>query len=339
MPVTIRLVSLAVFVLVLSPAVGAQECCKNASQVCICGVARAPGQAVGPNDLSVVRLGTLEREPARTGILLEAGDELTGTAPDVAVELVCPKGSTVKFSNAFRAVLLPQTGDQDCSFSLLSGSVDILTGEPTQILAGLVIMGSKRTQYGLRVYRDEGTARLETLVYEGEAQCQVIPRGTAFQMEGGSKALIRGDTWQRTKMSDRDIDRTASVYARMDVAKAHTSGIVLESPQNAYAAMKSSHAKVLRAPADWSSRLDLATWQVRLGSPRQALYHLGKVAPAAETNARLRAEIAVIQGVAYQEMGDQEGAARHFEAAKKIDPHVDRRKLEERYRSRRGGVR
>jgi hypothetical protein len=198
MPIAIRLLGSAAFVFALSAWMGAQECCKDAKEVCICGVAGVPGRSVGPGDVSVMRLGTLEREPVRTGVLLGAGDELTGTAPGVAVELVCPKGSSVKFSDAFRAVLLPQAGDQDCSFSLLSGSVDILTGEPTQILAGLVVMGSKRTQYGLRVYRDEGAVRLETLVYEGEARCQVIPRGQGFEMEAGNKALIRGDAWQRT---------------------------------------------------------------------------------------------------------------------------------------------
>jgi hypothetical protein len=294
---------------------------------------------VGPNDVFVVRLGTLAREPVRPGALLGAGDELSGTAPGVVVEVACRKGSSVKFSDAFRAVLLPPQGDQDCSFSLLSGSVDILTGAPTQVLAGLIVMGSRRTQYGLRVYRDEGAARLETLVYEGEARCQVIPRRTGFDMQAGSKALIRGDAWQRTEMSERDVERTASVYARMDVAMAQAAGTAIESPQNLYESMKSWHVKVLAAPAEWPSRLTLATRQLALGNPRQSLYHLGRIAESAETNPRLRAEIAVMQGLAYQQIGDEEQAARHFEAARKIDPQLNRRTVEERYQLRRGGNR
>jgi hypothetical protein len=271
--------------------------------------------------------------------LLEPGDELSGTAPGVVVEVACPKGSSVKFSDAFRAVLLPPQGNQDCSFSLLSGSVDILTGAPTQVLAGLVVMGSRRTQYGLRVYRDQGTARLETLVYEGEARCQVIPRGAGFDMQSGSKAVVRGDAWQRTNMSDRDIERTASVYARMDVAMAQAAGMPILSPENLYESMKGWHVKVLAAPAEWPSRLTLATRQLSLGNPRQALYHLGKIAESAEANPRLRAEVAVIQGIASQQIGDEEGASRQFEAARKIDPQINRRAVEERYQLRRGGNR
>lgn len=310
----------------LSP-LRAQNCCAAPAPACVCAVAGDAGRPAGPEDATVVRLGTLEREPVRPGTPLEPGDELTGSAEGGAVEVGCSQGSSVKFSGAFRAVLLPSAGDVDCAFSLLSGGVDIQAGAPTQVRAGLVVMGSKRTEYGLRLAREQAGVRLETMVYEGAAECAVVPTGARWVMETGSKALVHREKWQRARMSRRDIDRTASVNASLEVASARAAGVSVSSPDELYAEMKGWYTKVLTSPSDADARMRLGARQLTLRGTRRALYHLGKAASMAETP-QMRAQIAVVQGWAHQELGQREQAARYYSAARQLDPAVDRGAVE-----------
>ncbi len=321
------LLACAILAGVLPPCLTAQQCCAATSQPCVCAAARDAGDPAAAEDVAVVRLGTLEREAAPPGTQLDPGDELIGSAAGVAVEVVCPSGSSVKFSDAFRVVLLPPAAGQDCSFSLLSGSVDIEAGAPTEVTSGLVVMGSKRTQYGMRLAREGQQVRTETLVYEGAAECRLVSTGARWLMESGSKALVERGQWRRAGMSRRDMDRTATVNASLDVAGARVAGVRIASPRDVFAEMKAWHTRVLAEPRNAETRMRLGARQLTLRGANRALYQLRKAAAMAPTP-QMRAWIAVVQGRAYEELGRKEEAARHFAAAREFDPVVDRAVVE-----------
>lgn len=321
------LLACAILAGVLPPRLTAQQCCAATSRPCVCAAAKDAGDPAAAEDVAVVRLGTLQREAAPPGTQLDPGDELIGSAAGVAVEVLCPSGSRAKFSDGFRAVLLPPAAGQDCSFSLLSGSVDVEAGAPTEVTSGLVVMGSKRTQYGMRLARERQEARIETLVYEGAVECRLVSTGAQRLMEAGSKLLVERGGWQPAGMSQRDIDRTAAVNASLDVAGARAAGVRIASPRDVYAEMKGWHARALTEPGNAETRMRLGARQLTLRGASRSLYQLQKAASMPGTP-EIRARIAVVQGRAYQELGLRDEAARQIEAARKLDPAVNPQAVE-----------
>src|SRR5262245_35697536 len=71
------------------------------------------------SEIRALRFATLEEQSVvRLGDKYEVGDELTGSGA-VGIELRCPEGSLVKFSQKFRVVLVAQAS-QDCAINLLA---------------------------------------------------------------------------------------------------------------------------------------------------------------------------------------------------------------------------
>ena len=334
--------TLVIAVFAVQPAAAqCREDCTSPDTVCICAVESDLQGAGAKAEAFVTRLGSPDREPAKFRTSVRIGDLLEGTGDGAAVELSCPKGSSVKFSNAFRAVLLPPGEGQDCAFSLLSGGVDVLTGEPTEVRSGLVVMGSKRTNYGLNTYRRGEKPGAEALVYEGAAECQASPQGRKLNVGPGEKMLLGEGKWIRSTITPRDIERGANLFARLDIAKSRAFSGSIRNPQAAYASLKAIYSTVLRRPSDSEARTQLAIQQVNLKLPANALYHLNKIDESA-LQGRQRAVISVTRAFAYQELGQVEKAEQHFNRAKQIDPEavesfrLREHKFDERFLVQRG---
>jgi hypothetical protein len=319
----------------VAPLLTAQQCradCSSADAVCVCAVDLDPRAVRGPSAIFITRLGSSDREPAQFRSAVQVGDLVESNETGAAMELTCPKGSSVKLAGAFRAVLLPPADGQDCVFSLLSGVVNVVGDQPTEVRSGLVVMGSKRTNYGLATFRRSGQPDAEAWVYEGEALCQASPGGRTLNVGPGEKMLLGEGRWFRATVTSRDIEMGAVLFARLDVARARTATVdttrthtalspPIENVEAAYVALKNTYSAVLRKPADPEPRMELAVQQINLKLPSAALYNMSKVEEQA-LEKRQRAMVAVIRGFAYQELGEKERAQQLFLQARQIDPEV-----------------
>ncbi len=306
---------LALFVGPLS----AEQCsadCSHPEKACLCVV------DPGTSTISLTPIGTVERQAAKLGQALEIGDELVNTAADAVVELACPGGSEVKLHGQFRAVIMPGAEGQDCAFNLLAGAADVLTDKPTQLESGEAIMGSKRTQYSMRVSRSSDAANVECLVFEGEAEVRSKRGRWTRDLTSSSKAL-----WSNGRMagnvnpvSQRDIEAASAVYARTDVARLRTRGIEVVDPQTLRTNLAKSYAAVLARPNEAQPRIELAVLQADSRITKQALYHLTKAEKLEPARAEEKVAIAATKFVAYKQIGQEQEAAVESEKVRKLDP-------------------
>jgi hypothetical protein len=256
---------------------------------------------------------------------LRGGDALTGSGDGAAMELSCPNGSNLRFTSPFFAVVLPQSEGQDCAIQLGQGGVDMLTDTSTNVQTpGEVTMGSEHTIYGVRVFREN--FRREAMVYDGAVRVWTrTTQGSGRVFPAGAKAVIEGvagSTVSRKEIIDSDIQSAATLHAHIDVIKARAAGSTIENLDETYANLKSSYVKVLTAPADPQLRLEIAVQQVNLRIPTEALYHLKRAEGRTPQGDHERAMIALTRSIAYQQLGNQEEATRHYEKATKLDPKV-----------------
>jgi tetratricopeptide (TPR) repeat protein len=322
---------IVVGVAVVLPPLSAQLCredCTSPDKVCICAFGSEPGGAESARP-SVMRLGSFERELGEVRTALEPGDQVVGLG---ALELACPRGSRITVAGPYSLVVLPGAG-QDCAFNLLRGTLHVLGEQATRIESGLVVMGSKRTHYGVAQQRRTGEApRTQVFVYEGEALCRPDPESAARTVRGGSKVQVGLAVWQRSDLDHRDMEQTAGTLAWMDLAKARGAGLPPENAGLRYEQLRDLYLRVLNNPEDVQSRLQLARTQVALRIPRGALYQLDRAEAVLAAQDPRIASVAAARGDAYQAMGDQERARREFQRAVRINPDVLDPATRRRYR-------
>lgn len=310
--------------LAVAPLRSAEQCrqdCTSPDAVCVCALDSDPRASRGPVGIFITRLGSPDREAAQFRSSIRVGDLVESAQAGAAMELTCPNGSSVKLAGAFRAVLLPPSPGQDCAFSLLNGMVNVLGDQPTEVRSGLVVMGSKRTNYGLATFRRTERPDAEAWVYEGEALCQASPGGRTLNVGPGDKMLLGEGKWVRATVTPRDIERGAVLFARLDVARARAFSVPIENPEAAYVALRDAYAAVLLRPADPKPRMELAVQQINLKLSAAALYNIGKVEESA-LETRQRAMLAVARGFAYLDLGEKERAEQLFREASQIDPQA-----------------
>ena len=294
--------------------------CSDAELACVCAVA-----AEGDEDqVFILPLAAFDREPARVGRTVDAGDEVIGTAEGAAVELRCPRGSSVQLHGRFRVVVESHADDVDCAIDLLAGAADITTDGSTAIESGVLLMGSLRTLYGMRLSRVGNEVERECVVFDGEAEVKVEGVEES-ELSAGQKAAWRGraQSGAVVRLARADIDAAANLYTRIDLARAQADGEVVENPETQKVALKRSYMRVLSRPTEPESRLSLAVLQTNLGNSRQALYHLAK-AETQEDRATVeqKAMVAYTKSTAYAKIGQQEDSERELERAKQLDPEV-----------------
>src|SRR5262249_53874883 len=169
-----------------------------------------------------LRFATLEEQAVvRLGDTYEAGDELRGSGV-VGIELKCPEGSLVKFSQKFRVILIAAQTSQDCAINLLAGKADIITNRPTAVQSGEITAGSKGTVYSIHAARGGQGPTVACAVFDGAVD--VSGRQSSSRLEAGLKRTWSPAAPVTLKLSLEDLRQTAVLYARMDVSKGQAAG-------------------------------------------------------------------------------------------------------------------
>jgi tetratricopeptide (TPR) repeat protein len=289
--------------------------CRNAKRVCVSAL-QTDFQGSAPSTVYVTRFGTTGRDVARRGMLLDPGDLLESEGAGAAAELSCPRSASLNFSGAFRTVVVdPQ--DRDCAVNLLSGSLDVLTSDPTQAQAGDITMGSEHTTYGLHFVLRDGRPAAEAALYDGDVK--VFRAGRSQPLVAGWK--LPAAMAEPVQMQAVDFDRAAIVWARLDLARAQVAGTTIENPAATYSRLHATYASVLANPADADARINLAGQQVLLAIPGSALVHLNR----AETQKLAPPQAALLQftkAAAFERLGDRQQAVQSYERAVRIDPEI-----------------
>lgn len=288
-----------------------------AADVTVATMTRGLEKLQGDRSVILVRLGDLRGKPAETGNTLDVGDEIRCAADDITIELICGDLASLQFNAPFRVIVRrPNDGDSDCAFDLLSGGVEVVTEEPTEITAGETTLGSKSTRYGMSVGRRDDKPETVVSVYEGEVN---VGRATGVpQAVGSGRKLITGvDKPTVVPLEERDFVRAAQVFARIDFAKGAVSP---ESADRAYVELQKHYAQALRAPTDARAHLDLARVQLKYELPQGALYSLNR---AKFPDRRSSAVTQFLRGAAFVQLNEREAAGDAYREARAIDPSVD----------------
>lgn len=207
-------------------------------------------------DVQLIRAASTARVPLVLGVKLELGDSLESLSGKPVVELKCPNGTIYTFRNKFRIVLVPPS-QAGCAVNLLSGSLDVLADQPTEVNAGGARLGSEGTVYSVTVDSSAGAARLRIAVFEGRVKIS----GDEPIGQGAVLAIQEKDRSRSPIDPAQDILPLAATFARLDVARAQNAEAVAE----AFRTLKGLHVQVLTMPDDREPRIALARAQLDYG--------------------------------------------------------------------------
>jgi len=143
---------------------------------------------------------------------------------------------------------------------------------------------------------------------------------------------LKEKTIVEEKISLKDINRTSDLYSSLDVAKAMHIGFEPLVATKMHIKLKKKYQRVIRFPQDTKSRLDLASEQIGLKIPYEAVYHLNQAEKyVADSDTAKLAQIYLIKGVTYFKLDKRKKAEEQFQKAKNFDSKVfekvDRKKL------------
>lgn len=308
------LVLLLMASLIAAGSAAAEQCrpdCTHETKACVC--------AIDGRSATVTAMGGMDRQPLQLGRALEPGDELASADPNAVVAITCPRGSSVLLNGRFRSLILPGVDGQDCALSLLAGSADVQSSQPTSVSAGTTLMGSKRTTYRMQV---SSNATVACLVFEGEVEVRNLGTGVVRPLTTLTQASWRSGALQHygTPIESAELSATARVYARGDLARARALGYVAASAATARREMEQRHAAVLTSPRDQSARIALAAAQAQMRLARPALYQLDLAETLGPTPPTDAAVVAATRWVAYKQIGRESEAAREAEKLRTLDP-------------------
>jgi hypothetical protein len=262
---------------------------------------------------------------------LDAGDLIWAFGPGVLVEIECTsKGRTpFRLSNGFRAVVLPPRPDVACVLQLLAGGVDVRTDETTEINAGGIVLGSKGTQYAVRLRRTGEGAVCDGVVFDGDLSV-TPPSLKMIELASNNSWTydLAADRGQRGAISEQMVQQSAAIATVFDLTR--LSAVATGSPvaqQQLAEQLFALHSAVLRAPANQDVRAELGKTQEKLGIMDGARYNLKRVPALTRGEARVRdIELPVIepQPVPVKEAVTaerrQRAAIRSAEMAVVVDP-------------------
>jgi hypothetical protein len=229
----------------------------------------------------VQRAGATREEPATTGMPLLPGDMLRADT-SAKVELKCTtRGATVyRLPGAFR-LFIDVPIDSLCTVNVLDGHADVLAEEPSNTTGGTIALASKGTQYSVDVSREGGVLACKVVVFEGE----VVARGTDRMAIQGTTMRWVGRNVSSERTAERDIDRSASLYATFDLATARAATPNV-STSVSYDQLKALHYAVLSNPTDTARRVELAKRQIQYKVDEQAAYNLKRAKVTNDTALR-----------------------------------------------------
>lgn len=242
------------------------------SQAEVSALARDSDPLDSTEELRLSRFADFSEETSvAVGARLEIGDLLTSIGESIGVELACGAETVLRFSGGFR-LLIDSPVETDCAVDLLSGTVDALTDLPVEVTAGDVTLGVEGTQFSLSLTRGEEGPDHDLSVYEG----RVRVRTRSIDEEVGT-----GRSWKRARgqavsgeISAARAERSAALFARLEVAKSVAAGERFEDRELTYNELRRLHLQVLTRPTDTNSRVELARAQLRYRRDDRAAYHL-----------------------------------------------------------------
>jgi len=209
------------------------------------------------------------------GDMLADGDLLSALAPDLSVELTCPRGTLLHLTGPFRTVVsLPEGAD--CGLEPLSGGLDVLTDQPTEIRSAGKTLGTTGTRYAVRLSRSESAPNCRVLVFEGHVEVKgadLLQVVSSAQSLTFSRQTVKPEPQPVTR---EEVQKWAGLYARFDLVKAEAAGVELTAEQRSATevTLTKLHAAVLTAPTATQPRLDLAREQLHYRIGDEALYNL-----------------------------------------------------------------
>ncbi len=228
-------------------------------------------------DVAVHRLGADRPEAAAVGMELEPGDLLVAEAEDVSVSLTCsaPEGTNTYLVDAPFRVLIDVPTTASCHVNLLSGLTEVVAEAPTETSAGGVTLGSTGTQYAVELRRRGNALVFNCYVYDESVRVLSNPSVTAA---AGQKLVWSGlQSVTLHANTPRDLARSATTYARFDLAAATTRGAAVQDTAATLRALTALHMEVLAHPADTAKRVALAKEQIRYDMNDRAMYNLRRV--------------------------------------------------------------
>jgi hypothetical protein len=288
--------------------------CRNSNKACLSAI-KLDFEGTAESGVFVIKLGKTERNQANLGMEVEPGDQLISDGANAAIELTCPKATSMTFSKNFRAVILPAQEGQACAVDLLSGNLDVLTSEETGGRVGDITFGSKHTNYALRIQSGKRRPAPEVFVYDGEVEVQAA--GSSYPLTSGLK--LQGENFEVRGIEPVEYDRAIAIYTGMDVVKAQIAGAKVDDPAALYSNLKAIYARVLTNPKDVDARVELAGKQVALNIASYAnLTYLNR----AELESPPMALLAFTKAAALEQLGDSQKAGLYYRTAVQIDPKI-----------------
>lgn len=287
-------------------------------------------------EVKCIHYADWKEENVYVDMVLQPWDELSCPSGLVTIELTAPNGSRFNGSENFRIILQPPR-DKDLVIKVSSGNGDLQASAGGEMSAGEVGIVVIKTEYAVRVRRTKEGPVQEFIVFEGAVEVisptpQFIfrrPRRYTARLGGtsvsaGQKVVLDSSAFPFPaikKIDGEDIAKSASVYAKIDTAKAMMRKKV--DPYETYANLAGRYTAVFSDPTNANKRIQLAVDQVNLDVNRDAFYQLQKAEQFTppEQN-RTRATIAVTRGAAFAQTGDTEAAKKEIQKARVLDASI-----------------
>lgn len=279
----------------------------RAAQVAITTILGPDSMAVEQSDdVALTPWGEFARGRISVGQPLNAGDELRARSGRTIVEVTCADTAVFTLTGEFRAVI--RGNAPPCYVILDAGEVHAVGGANTGVGVGPVIMGAERTVYVVAARRGRAGPVPRLTVFEGAVAVRGLDRPR--EIPAGSVLNVARES-RIEPVSEAEIDRAASLYARLDLGKARPDA---RRSAGAYRRLFRAHARVLATPDDQAGRIRLINEQLRYNaSSRTTLYHIEHVAPR---TVDARAATTALAAAAYAQLGRRLDSLRAIDQAR-----------------------
>ncbi len=246
-------------------------------QATISALARELEPVAESSDVICTRFASFEGEPSITvGMVLEPGDLLASVSGEIDLELTCGGGTLLRFSGAFRVLIDAPEAGNDCAVNFLSGTLDVLTDQETEVNAGGVVLGTEGTQYSVELIRGTGGVDQRCSVWDGKVVWRARKEKEERWLGGGQRLAVAGGRFTEGEVAAAERSAVARRAARFDVVKSRQKGRKIEDPATEVERLSKLHREVLERPEDTDRRVELARAQIDLEAGDQAMYHLAR---------------------------------------------------------------
>jgi len=269
-------------------------------------------------------LGRFRSEDLSTSRKLRLGDLLQ--CDDTGVKLALSAGEdplAVMIPGPFKLAVDPTQGR--LHISLLSGSVFVETGHPTEVDAGESRTASGHTSYSVTIGRGSRGITLDTVLFEGRVtyayggRPESVGQGKWCSVRPGGRPVVQ-------PLTERKADSTARTQAAFQVGYAISMGTVVPDREDAIRQLQSKYIRVLMRPDDADARMELIEKKLDLNVLPATSYHLERIPNDIELHPDLWAKRTLLA----RALGDTRVSDRQVRRAYQRLSQTDRRKLSEK---------